>query len=311
MTRSRSRNHRCEHQWQPNLPPPPQLKRQRGTGHLPKSREVDVKVGFWDNPHLNGAQTFIPPRFKSPDPVIPGMVMRTSTRWFRSQGWSTVKRPLPVAYVENSGKISMSQLATWNCYPEQLLVTYVATIYQRLKKIIVGRHGFKDFRMSFHRLCFMAASLHAILHDNWIIDRFLGISRSKSKKSRKGLKNLLNFVLSHLGDSERFVYNQINYQILWLTLRGKKPRDKPRKELYYLVPPKQLSQRGGKTTKQDYPSFMQPACTWKKVEWRAMNNLDMGSDLRGPWLTGSLSVSDISDGTADWQSTVSEDSLDF
>jgi len=205
----------------------------------------------------------------------------------------------------------MSQLATWNCFPEQLLATYVATVYQRLKKILVGRHGLKNFRMLFHRLCFQASALHTILHDNWIIDRFLGISRSKAKEPRKGLKNLLNFVLCNLGDSERFVYNQINYQILWLTLRGKKPRVKPSKELYYLVPPKQTSQRGGKTTKQDYPSFMQSALTWKKIEWRAMNKIEYDwSDLRGT-PKGILSVSDISDGTAEWQSTVSEDSLDW
>jgi len=243
-----------------------------------KFSDCEIRLGHWNDTHLNGAIKFIPPRIKNEHPdYIPGFSVRSSKRWFANEDWSSrEKRPYPMAFISKSGKISMSHCATWVAHPEQVLATYTSTIYLRLRRIIVRRHGLKEFKR-ISGVCFRAASLHAITHDNWIIDRFLGILRKKSGK--KAIASILHLVMCNLGDNERFVYNQICHQILWLTFRSERPRDKPNKEVPRFIPPIPKRKRKGKQGSDCmYPAFAEAPKVWNLVDWRNAYRYEFGSE---------------------------------
>jgi len=246
------------------------------------------------------------------------------------QGWESTKKPIPLPFIERSGKLSMSAIAVWNAYPEQIVATLSSTIYLRLKKVLTKRFGLK-IATALRDVTFRCASLYAVTHNDWIIDRFLGILRRKPLDGRKVVKSLFHFVLCNLGENERFVYNQIYFQISWLTFRSKRPRDKPNASQYWLQPPKpdplgegfedwptsfrtRVSRRRGAET-PGYPAFLDAAKTWEKVEWHGRKfEFDSLSESlrRGSYAS---SVSELSDrwkpdaSYARYESGESEDEL--
>lgn len=287
------------------------MPKEASRGRPPQNREVETRFGFWDasTRTLKGASRCEPQKHRTLYPDIAGYAVRSSTRWFLRQNWPTYRRPIPLPYIQKSGKLSMSAIAIWNAYPEQIVASVSSTVYLRLKKLLTKRHGKKNMT-ALRDVTFRCASLYAITHNDWLIDRFLGILRRKPLEGKKVVKKLLHSVLCNLGENERFVYNQIYFQISWLTFRSKRPRDKPKANSYWLLPPKpdpfgegfggqttilpQPKGRRGSAKTKVYPAFMDAARTWLKVEWHGMK-FEYQSDGESLRSCEEGSLSDLSD----------------
>jgi len=105
----------------------------------------------------------------------------------------------------------------------QLIGSVMATTYSRLRSVIIKRHGIR-VASSNYKIIFDVAALYASTYDDWIIDRFLGISRKK--KHWKPIRKILHSLVVGLSDSQRFVYSQALNQAHWLTSRSERPGDK-------------------------------------------------------------------------------------
>lgn len=168
----------------------------------------------------------LPPiKYKTPNPDIPSMAMRTSSRWYG--GDSLYNRVFtPISFISKSGKFSGNTLCFWTAQPPKILACLVSTVYQRLLKILNQRHGSTHTGLHID-LIFKVAALYACTHKDSLIDRFLGMSR---KKHYHGPVNrFIYHIFCNSGDNTRFVYNQLLQNNSWLTFRkGTCPRrDKP------------------------------------------------------------------------------------
>jgi len=71
---------------------------------------------------------------------------------------------------------------------------------------------------------FKTSIVYVLTKDNWVIDRFLGMSRKG--KSIKSIENHTMFCVSELDENKRFVYSQAYFQANWLKFQVFRPRDK-------------------------------------------------------------------------------------
>jgi hypothetical protein len=156
---------------------------------------------------------------------IDGMVTRTSLRWFRH--WPSERRNRSVPYITETGKFSACELATWNCYPEQLLASNTSTIYTRLLKMWMKRkQRFRNIGSRDKKLLLQVAAFYATSHSDYFMDRALACLHKPGPLSR-----MLTYFVRRLDDKYWFVYRQICYQIHWLTFQSLGISDKSSKKL--------------------------------------------------------------------------------
>jgi len=215
------------------------------------------------------------------------MNIRSSCRWFRGSG--SKRAPYPVPFVTLSGKFSLSTLCFWNAYPEQIFASLSSTVYSRLTRIVGRRHGFKYMRKC-RDLLIKVSSLYTIMHNDWIIDRFLGILRSRSHRNAY---KLLTVLVGTLGENKRFVYDQACLQASWLEYRARRVRDKPSKEgsTTQLLRP---SRSCGVDHEKIGNPYKSAAKTWRTFYFKhqGLDELDRSSLLTGSSSGGSPVLSD-------------------
>lgn len=164
----------------------------------------------------SGAVPFIPYHVRESHPrYLPGLYPRTSTRWFESEGFQQSFTPIPFVHV--SGKMSASTVCFWTAYPQQIVATLTATVYQRLLRLIERRHGYRYVR-GCRETIFKAATYYSVTRDDWFVDRFLGIFKRRNRRAAHGLYTC---ALSNLDENFRFVISQICQQISWLSFRSR------------------------------------------------------------------------------------------
>lgn len=154
-------------------------------------------------------------------------MFRCSLRLYRSKP-SLTRKVRPVPFISPSGKFSVHTLYTWNCYPEQLFSSLVATVYSRLSKLWMKR--IKKNNLGYRRrdACIKASILYVITHEDNILDRFLGMINSTPLKYIHGY--LLWYACS-MGANNRFVYTQAYFHRFWLMFRVSRPVDKSKVSL--------------------------------------------------------------------------------
>jgi len=175
---------------------------------------------------------FIPYKVRTAHPgSIPGMKVRSSTRWFDVAHSKRMHTPVP--FVTSSGKFSGSTLCFWTAYPEQIVGSLTATVFGRIQRVVANRHGWK-FARRCRETTFKVAAYYSVTHDDGFLDRVLGIFK---KKKRRAVHNLYTYALNTMGDNIRFVINQVCLQSSWLCFRSRRvldpnktQRDKPLKE---------------------------------------------------------------------------------
>jgi hypothetical protein len=148
------------------------------------------------------------------------MVTRTSLRWFR--GWDSVRKPRQVPYVTQSGKFSAYELATWDCYPEQLIASLTSTVYTRILKIWMKRKlRYRDMKVQDKKLLLRVAALYVVNHSDYFMDRALAVLHRPAP-----LAKLVSCFVSKLDDKYWFVYRQVCLQTYWLTFQSLEISDK-------------------------------------------------------------------------------------
>jgi len=156
-----------------------------------------------------------------PNPVVrPGMHFRTSLSWFDTA--FSKKKTRSVPFISKSGKFSAHQLMVWKCYPEQLLFSLVSTINSRLTRILSKRFDRVNRRLL--NTAFKTSIVYAITHDDWVIDRFIGMARKGTPIKR--IENQTHFCVCALDENKRFVYSQAYFQANWLKFQVFRPSDK-------------------------------------------------------------------------------------
>lgn len=153
------------------------------------------------------------------------MECRSSISWFDPSSSQRKYRSVP--FVSRSGKFSLHTLCVWRCYPEQLLASLSSTVYSRLLSVLRKRFGFA-LRSRLMNCAFKTAVTYTLTRHNWIIDRFLGMSRKGVPI--KHIENHVHFCVSELDENKRFVYSQAYFQANWLKFQVFRPRDKSRDE---------------------------------------------------------------------------------
>jgi len=150
------------------------------------------------------------------------MEFRSSLRWRTDS--TSVRKCYQVPFVSKSGKLSANTLYFWKAYPEQVFMSVVSTIYQRLLKIQLKRHKFVGRGL---RDCLIkAATIYYINKDDWFLDRLLGITKSEPLKR---IRNFVHYFVCELDDNKRFVYSQALHQANWLKFQVFRPADKSSK----------------------------------------------------------------------------------
>jgi len=207
---------------------------QRARPVLPPSQQlsrVETRISHSFG-RCSGAVPYVPVHVRDSHPrYLPGLYPRTSVRWFEVEGFQQSFTPIPFVHV--SGKMSASTVCFWTAYPQQIVATLTSTVYQRLLRIVLRRHGYKYSR-GCRETCFKAAAYYATTRDDWFLDRFLGIFK---RRNRRAAHNLYTLVFCNLDENFRFVISQVLEQALWLSFRSRtvvKPkvrvRDKSRME---------------------------------------------------------------------------------
>jgi hypothetical protein len=164
----------------------------------------------------SGAVPYVPVHVRALHPrYLPGLYPRTSLRWFETEGFQQSFTPIPFVHV--SGKLSASTVCFWTAYPQQIVATLTATVYQRLLRLVIRRHGYKYSR-SCRETCFKAATYYTVTRDDWFLNRFLGIFK---KRNRRAAHNLYTLVFCNLDENFRFVISQVLKQALWLSFRSR------------------------------------------------------------------------------------------
>jgi hypothetical protein len=145
---------------------------------------------------------------------VEGMVLRTSTRWFRH--WDSERRTIAVPFVTKCGKFSDANLVTWHAHPEQVVASQTATIYSRLLKIWRGRkQRVKDVNYRTREQLLQVSALYATIHSDYFMDRALALLCRPRPLSR-----LMDSYLSKIDDKFWFVYRQVSLQAHWLTFQS-------------------------------------------------------------------------------------------
>jgi len=158
-------------------------------------------------------------------PRCPSMRFKTSTRWIPAYD-TACRRVIPIPFVNKVGKFSPHYVCKWRCHPAQAIASLSATVFARLQRVLIKRHGTR-FAFSLSNLTFECASAYSVSFNDWIIDRFLGIFSKKTGK-RSAFRSLLSAFIAKLDDDQRFVQRHASLQAQWLTSRSKRPRDKSR-----------------------------------------------------------------------------------
>jgi len=155
----------------------------------------------------------------------PGMEFRTSTRWFSQE--LSVRKVFQIPFISRSGKISVNTLFFWRSYPEQVYMSVVATVYRRILAILLKR--FKIVGRRLRDACIKVSAVYVINKDDYIIDRFLGMSRPGTPIKHIG--NFAHYCAIQLDDDKRFVYSQALRRADWLKFQAHGPGDKSSKHM--------------------------------------------------------------------------------
>jgi len=163
-----------------------------------------------------------------PGTYVPGYRLRLSTRWIPDYSPSC-RRIFSLPFINKVGKMSTLPVATWKVHPLQHITTLASTIFSRLQRVLIKRHGGRIAFGKIQSSTLRAAVCYAVSNDSWIIDRFLGITK---KPTNKKFSALLRKAVCKLDADERFVYSQAtSYGVAnWLTFRALRPCDKSRIE---------------------------------------------------------------------------------
>jgi hypothetical protein len=226
-------------------------------------------------------EAFTPPKIRSLHPTqLPGMSLKTSTRWFRNWKDFTKVQPIQIPFILPSGKISTRKLATWTCFPEQAVASVASTVYHRLLKILRKRLTERSIKSRDYSICFRIAVYYSITHSDYFLDRALALL-GRSRKIAK----VISCFISKLSDKLWFVYRQVCLQTSWLTSRSKWISDKLRvKEISRDLIVK--ASKSPEYNKSDQTPFAPCALFFKNnVEARAVpyvtTSLRHVSDVRG------------------------------
>lgn len=178
-----------------------------------------------------GAVPFHPMNFAGrPGMRIPSMRVKLSTRWIEEYS-SRCERVFDLPYIDKAAKESIFNVARWRCHPMQMVGTLVSTKASRLMRILETRFKRRQAK-AFREIAFSAAAVSVITQSNWVIDRFLGVSRVFSKK--KISHAIVQGSVRRLDDIQRFVYSQVWKQTNWLTSWSERPSDKSKGSRYSL-----------------------------------------------------------------------------
>jgi len=148
--------------------------------------------------------------------------MRYSVRWITDYN-PACRRAIGLPYINSVGKMGVSNVAVWHCHPLQAIACTASTIYQRLLKVLIHRHGTRH-AFKLQQTTFEVAAMYAITNDPRIMDRFFGVHRKKN--SNGPIHGILAKFIRKLDDDQRFVHRQVCLQTNWLTSRSERPRDK-------------------------------------------------------------------------------------
>lgn len=157
---------------------------------------------------------------------LPGMDLRSSVGWFEPS--LSRKKFQSIPFVSRSGKFSAHTLCVWKAYPEQVLFSLIATVHSRLLSILRKRFGFA-LRSRLMNCSFKISIAYVLTRHNWLIDRFLGMSRKRS--SIRNIEKHVHFCICELDENKRFVYSQAYFQANWLKFQVFRPRDKSSKRV--------------------------------------------------------------------------------
>jgi len=166
----------------------------------------------------------VPKRVKEKTPRCPSMIFKVSTSWIPDYN-TACRRVIPIPFVNQVGKISPHTVCEWRCHPLQAVASMSATVFKRIQRMVLKRHGPK-FAFAISQLLFEVSVAYVVSLNDWIIDRVLGVLRTKRKL--KIVRSLLNVFITKLDADQRFVLRQACSQAHWLTSRSKRPRDKSR-----------------------------------------------------------------------------------
>jgi uncharacterized protein YggT (Ycf19 family) len=175
---------------------------------------------------MNRSETYepyVPISVRSSHPTfVKGLYLRSSYRWFRR--YVTPRRSWHwIPYITHAGKISCHRLISWYCTDEQALASVIATVYQRLLKLLRKRLNRYTRGRDLSTLLKISA-YYAITHSDYFLDRALALLGRRQVV----LEHLLERYVCTLDDSLWFVYRQVCLQTHWLTFRSEKTRDKSR-----------------------------------------------------------------------------------
>lgn len=103
----------------------------------------------------------------------------------------------------------------------------VSTVYSRILKILIKR--FKYVSRRIRDATIKVATIYIINKDDYVIDRFLGLSRPGTPT--KSISNFAHFCAVQLDEDKRFVYSQALSRANWLKLQARGPGDKSIKHM--------------------------------------------------------------------------------
>jgi hypothetical protein len=142
-------------------------------------------------------------------------------------GESLLEKPkkYSLPYITKVGHISNCIQYRWTCKPTQLVSTLIATVYSRLMRTLLIRHGKKSFKLG--HLMLRCSAYYVFTKNDYFLNRVLGVLGCKPSQRRKTIVNkCLRFYVAKLDDNTRFVLRQVWQQANWLSSRVERPRDK-------------------------------------------------------------------------------------
>lgn len=155
-----------------------------------------------------------------------GVSFRSSMRWFVSRD-QLVTNSVP--YISKQCKISIYNTYRWRSYPAQTFATVASTLYRRIMNLLLKRHSNNlSYAKGLRNACIKVSLCYAITHHDYIIDRFLGMTRRKSRSPKKVVNGYVHRCVCNLDGDKRFVYSQAYTQANWLKFLVKRPSDKSR-----------------------------------------------------------------------------------
>jgi len=172
-------------------------------------------------------EPYTPLKLKEGNPSshkVPGISFRNSMRWCSSADLS-VNCLIP--FISKSGKFSIYTLCRWKTNPARVFATVLSTVYQRLQSLIRKRHKYSVFK-KLRKTAFKVSLLYTILHQDNIIDRFLGMTSRKQKTPIKAIYAYVYSLVCSLDGDKRFVYSQAFSQANWFMFLASRPSDKSR-----------------------------------------------------------------------------------